>query len=61
MPPGSTGFCFRFSALGSAKVGLPFIKGDVVAFLSLSRVTPRPDEVQSICNCRGAYVHQVPL
>ena len=24
-------------------------------------VTPRPDEVHSICNCRGAYVHQVPL
>ena len=24
-------------------------------------VTPRSDEVHSICNCRGAYVHQVPL
>ena len=24
-------------------------------------VTPRPDEVHSICNCRGTYVHQVPL
>ena len=24
-------------------------------------VTPCPDEVHSICNCRGAYVHQVPL
>ena len=24
-------------------------------------VTPRPDEVHSTCNCRGAYVHQVPL
>ena len=24
-------------------------------------VTPRPDEVHSICNCRGAYVHQVSL
>ena len=24
-------------------------------------VTPRPDEVNSTCNCKGAYVHQVPL
>ena len=24
-------------------------------------VTPRPDEVHSKCNCKGAYVHQVPL
>ena len=24
-------------------------------------VTPRTDEVHSICNCKGAYVHQVPL
>ena len=24
-------------------------------------VTPRPDEVHIICNCKGAYVHQVPL
>ena len=24
-------------------------------------VTPRPDEVHSTCNCRGAYVNQVPL
>ena len=24
-------------------------------------VTPCPDEVHSICNCRGTYVHQVPL
>ena len=24
-------------------------------------VTPRPDEVHSICNCRGIYEHQVPL
>ena len=24
-------------------------------------VTSRPDEVHSICNCRGTYVHQVPL
>ena len=24
-------------------------------------VTPRPDEVHSTCNCRGTYVHQVPL
>ena len=27
----------------------------------LSIVTPRPDEVHSTCNCKGAYVHQVPL
>ena len=26
-----------------------------------SHVTPRPDEMHSICNCRDAYVHQVPL
>ena len=26
-----------------------------------SPVTPRPDEMHSICNCMGAYVHQVPL
>ena len=24
-------------------------------------VTPRPDEVHSTYNCKGAYVHQVPL
>ena len=24
-------------------------------------VTPCPDEVHSICSCKGAYVHQVPL
>ena len=24
-------------------------------------VTPRPDEMHSTCNCRGTYVHQVPL
>ena len=24
-------------------------------------VTPRPDEVHNTCNCRDAYVHQVPL
>ena len=24
-------------------------------------ITPRPDEVHSTCNCKGAYVHQVPL
>ena len=24
-------------------------------------VTPGPNEVHSTCNCRGAYVHQVPL
>ena len=24
-------------------------------------VTPRPDEVHSTCNCKGAYVHKVSL
>ena len=24
-------------------------------------VTPHHDEVHNICNCKGAYVHQVPL
>ena len=24
-------------------------------------VIPCPDEVHSTCNCKGAYVHQVPL
>ena len=24
-------------------------------------VTPRPYEVHSTCNCKGTYVHQVPL
>ena len=24
-------------------------------------VTPRPDEVHSTCNCRGVFLHQVPL
>ena len=24
-------------------------------------VTPHPDEVHSTCNCKGAYVYQVPL
>ena len=27
----------------------------------LQLVTPRPEKVHSTCNCRGAYVHQVPL
>ena len=36
--PGSSGFCFRFSTSGSAKVWLPFVGGDVVAFLSLSHL-----------------------
>ena len=27
----------------------------------MSFVTPHPDEVHSTCNCKGAYVHQVPL
>ena len=26
-----------------------------------NNVTPRPEQVHSTCNCRGAYVHQVPL
>ena len=34
------------------------IMKQVLEFLD---VIPRPDEVHSICNCRGAYVHQVPL
>ena len=24
-------------------------------------VSPRPDEVHITCNCKGAYVHKVPL
>ena len=24
-------------------------------------VTPRPDDMHSTCNCRGAYMHQVPM
>ena len=24
-------------------------------------VTPRPDEMHSTCNCKGAYVHQLSL
>ena len=38
--------------------------GKVVAYASRQlkpHVTPYPDEVHSICNCRGTYVHQVPL
>ena len=31
------------------------------AFLGIEDVTPHPDEVHSTCNCKGAYVHQVPL
>ena len=36
------------------------IEVQIVWILS-SCVTPRPDEVHSTCNCRGAYVHQVSL
>ena len=32
-------------------------KGDRLYVL----VTPRSDEVHSTCNCRGTYMHQVPL
>ena len=30
-------------------------------FLEGSTVTPRPEKVHSTSNCKGAYVHQVPL
>ena len=30
-------------------------------YMDVIHVTPRPDEVHSTCNCKGAYVHQVPL
>ena len=33
----------------------------LVALLPTFHVTPRPDEVHSTCNCKGAYVHQVSL
>ena len=37
---------------GRMVVSIP--NGDII-------VTPHPDEVYSTCNCKGAYVHQVPL
>ena len=38
VPPGSTGFCFCFDSSGSAEIGLSSMRGDVMAFLSLSRL-----------------------
>ena len=38
MPPGTAGFCLRFSASGSATVGLPFLRGDIMTFLSWSHL-----------------------
>ena len=38
-----------------------FATVEVLGGISLMVVTPRPDEVHSTCNCRDAYVHQVPL
>ena len=38
VPLGSAGLYFCFSTLGSAEILLPFMRGDVVAFLGLSRL-----------------------
>ena len=42
---------------GTKRRGLYYVD-DVCASRS---ITPRPDEVHSTYNCKGAYVHQVPL
>ena len=45
-----------------SKSGMFVGKGYVSnGLFKLNVVTPHPDEVHSTCNCKGAYVHQVPL
>ena len=50
-PPGQLMGARHYVELGLFNLYLPFSQ----------IVTPRPDEVHSTCNCRGAYVHQVSL
>ena len=43
---------------------IPFSRGNLVSYVRAvgnGSVTPHPDEVHSTCNCKGTYVHQVPL
>ena len=47
-------------AAGSARAKVESELARVQNALTVS-VTSRPDEVHSTCNCKGAYVHQVPL
>ena len=49
---------------GKEKVVLKMTFGKeltMINVLYVPNVTPHPDEVHSTCNCKGAYVHQVPL
>ena len=49
-------------SLDSSHALTPIVLGCSSAYgMHVCHVTPRPDEVHSTCNCRGAYVHQVPL
>ena len=49
----------RKSKLGDIDGIIEFVLNDNNTKLEI--VTPRPDEVRSIYNCRGTYVHQVSL
>ena len=55
--------CLQETKVQNMSVGLVSSLG-VGRFLdwgTVDAVTPRPERVYSICDCRGAYVHQVPL
>ena len=47
------------SSFNVHKVGDPMVADHW--FRQIENVTPRPDEVHSTCNYKGAYMHQVPL
>ena len=38
-----------------------FLQKNILSIFGEPSVTLHPYEVHSTCNCRGAYVHQVPL
>ena len=40
---------------------IAFVSRGITLKNTRKSVTPRPDEVHSKCNCKGAYGHQVPL
>ena len=51
----------KASGMSSARGEYPGDEASGMRGVASVPVTPRPDEVHSICNCRGTYVHQVPL
>ena len=49
------------SALAAQRMLRKGCQGYLAYVVESRNVTLRPDELHSTCNCRGAYVHQVPL